>query len=232
MSWIDIVCLVCILILVLFGIYKGFLKSIFKLCAWIGAIFGAYFASDLFGGIIASNFNFSPFTVKLTCIAIGFLIPFLLFTFIGHFLSSAISDTSISKVNRGLGGALGLFKALVICFMFLTVLHLLPLSGSLKETRNNAFFYSAYKFSLEAMGYSSEEIDLVGVAEKKANEISEEITNKAVNAAKETAEEAAQQASEKVKEKISEAKDSIAKVKPVEKTADKVKEKINEKISN
>ena len=222
MNWIDIFCLVCILILTLIGIWRGFLKDLFRLIAWAAALAGAYFAQDLLADIIATNLEITGFTVRLVCICIGFLVPFILLFMIGHFVQKSIANTSAGKLNRILGGILGACKAWVICFIFLSILHILPVSGDLKETRNNATAYNFYKFNLELFGFSSEEPDLLGIAEKKATEFSKEITDKAVEKVKGTTTQAAEQAKDaavqaakdavsNAKDVASEAKDSLVK---------------------
>ena len=214
MNWIDIFCLVCILILTLIGIWRGFLKDLFRLIAWAAALAGAYFAQDLLADIIATNLEITGFTVRLVCICIGFLVPFILLFMIGHFVQKSIANTSAGKLNRILGGILGACKAWVICFIFLSILHILPVSGDLKETRNDATAYNFYKFNLELFGFSSEEPDLLGIAEKKATEFSKEITDKAVEKVKGTTTQAAEQAKDAVsnaKDVASEAKDSLVK---------------------
>jgi len=201
MTWIDIVCLVCIVLFTLLGLWKGMLKSIFRLCAWAGGIFGAYVSQGLLANTIATNLELSPFSVRLVCICIGFLVPFLAFLFMGRLANKAVAGTAVSKLNRGLGAFLGAIKAYVVCFVFLSILHILPVTGSFKDSRDNSGAYSMYKWNLEVMGFSSEEVDLVGMAEKKATELSKEITDKAVEKAKEEA----TQAAEAVKDSIAQA---------------------------
>ena len=105
-------------------------------------------------------------------------------------------------------------KASLICFILLTILHLLPVEGNLKNTRNNAVSYSVYKSSLEAMGYSSDEVNLRQMAKEKASELTKTITDKA----KGTTEEAADSAKAAVKN----AADSVAT--KVTETAEKAKD--------
>ena len=215
MNWIDIFSLVCILILTAIGIYRGFLKGLFRLIAWAASIIGAYMSQDILAGVISRNLEISGFTVTLVCICLGFLIPFITLFAIGHFVEKSIEDTSIGKVNRIFGGIIGAFKGWLICCILLTILHILPITGNLKETRNEAIAYSLYKFNIELIGFSSEEVDLVAIAERKASEISKEIADKAVEKAKETTEEVADKAKEAatkaVKETISEGADSLKK---------------------
>ena len=187
MVWIDIVCCVIIAIFALLGLWHGLLKSIFKLVAWVAGLLGAYFATDVIGNFIATNLEIDGLTVKIICVCVGFLVPFLLFSFIGHFLHNIVKDSAISGVNRLLGRE----KTQVLG----PIIHLIPASGGLRDTRNNALSYSAYRWSLETMGISSEEVDIIDMAEKKATEMADS----AVDAAKEAAEKEAEKAVENAK---------------------------------
>ncbi len=211
MIWIDIVCLVCILLFTLVGVWRGFLRSVFRLGAWACAIVGAYISQDFLSGFIARNLDISGFTVKLVCICVGFLVPFLAISLIGIFANKAISGTAVSKVNRAFGGVFGAIKAYAICFVLLTILHIIPVSGSLKEARNNSTSYSIYKANIELLGFSSEEVDLIGVAEKKASELSKELTDKAMEKAKEGATQAAEEIKNKAEEEAKKIIDEGAK---------------------
>lgn len=230
MNWIDIVCLICILVLTLIGIWRGFLKDVFRLVAWAAALAGAYFAQDLLADTIATNLAISGFTVKLVSICIGFLVPFILLFMIGHFVQKSIANTSAGKLNRILGGILGACKAWVICFMFLSILHILPVSGGLKDTRNDAIAYNFYKFNLEVLGFSSDEVDLVGFAEKKASEFSKEITDKAVEKVKETTTQAAEQAKDAAVQAAEDVKDAA--VNAAKETTDKAVSTVKEKVES
>ena len=230
MNWIDIVCLICILVLTLIGIWRGFLKDVFRLVAWAAALAGAYFAQDLLADTIATNLAISGVTVKLVSICIGFLVPFVLLFMIGHFVQKSIANTSAGKLNRILGGILGACKAWVICFMFLSILHILPVSGGLKETRNDAIAYNFYKFNLEVLGFSSDEVDLVGFAEKKASEFSKEITDKAVEKVKETTTQAAEQAKDAAVQAAEDVKDAA--VNAAKETTDKAVSTVKEKVES
>ena len=226
MNAIDIVCLVIILFLMLLGLWQGFFRGIFRLIAWAAGIAGAYFASDLLSDFISSTLQASAFSTKLVCICIGFLVPFLLFLFIGRLLHHLTEGTTVGRVDRILGGIFGVVKALLICFVLLSILHLLPFGGIIPETRDNAFAYDAYKGTLELMGYSSEPVDLLDVAEKKASEIvnnaadkaaekaaeaAKEASDKVVDAAKDAAKDAADKAVDAAKDAVSNAVDTLKK---------------------
>ena len=213
MNAIYIICLVIILFLMLLGLWQGFFRGIFRLVAWAGGIVGAYFACDLLSDFISNTLQASAFSTKLVCMCIGFLVPFLLFLFIGRLLNHLTEGTTVGRVDRILGGIFGVIKALLICFVLLTILHLFPFGGIIPETRDTAFAYDAYKGTLELMGYSSQPVNLLEVAEQKASEITKSITDKAAEKTSEVvndvADKAAEKATEVVKESVKDAVDSL-----------------------
>ena len=196
MNIIDIVCLVIIFLFTLLGLWHGLLRGIFRLIAWATAIAGAYFANSLFSESISETLDVSGFSATLVCFCIGFLIPFLFFLFIGHLINKSISGTVAGRADRILGGVFGAVKALLICFVILTILHILPFGGVIHEKRDNALAYSTYRCALELLGYSSEPVDLVGVAERKASEFTKSLTDKAAEKASEVAKDAVDKASD------------------------------------
>lgn len=207
MNTIDIVCLVLITLLALIGVWHGLLRGIFRLIAWATAVFGAYLANSLFADSVVENLGCSSFSATIVCLCAGFLVPFLLFLFIGHVVNRAVSDTIVSKLDRILGALFGVVKAVLILSVLLTIMHVLPFGGVIKETRDSAVSYGLYKNGLEAMGISSEPIDLVDVAEKKASEITKKVTDKATEKATEVAKDAADKATVTAKEAASKAVD-------------------------
>jgi membrane protein required for colicin V production len=122
-------------------------------------------------------------------------------------VNKAITGTVAGRADRILGGIFGIIKAILICFVLLTILHILPFGGVVEETRNDAVAYAAYKGTLETMGYSSDPIDLVGVAERKATEFTKNMANKAAEKTNEAVKEATEKATEAAKEAAKEATD-------------------------
>ena len=215
MNWIDIACLACLIIFGVIGLWRGLLSSVFRLCAWVAAILGAYFAQSFFGEYVVQNFAFSDFTAHLICTCVGFLIPFLFFSFIGHVVGDSIKNTIVGKTNRILGFLFGLLKASIICFALLFIMHLLPVQGDLKDTRDSAIAYNVYKSFIEKMGYSSDEVNLRKMAKEKASELTKTITDKAkgsteqaADSAKAAVKEAANEVSNTVSETAEKAKDA------------------------
>ena len=194
MNTLDIVSLVFLLFITIVGIWHGFLRSIFRLMAWIAGIVGAYNANNILSHFFRETMGFSEFSTTLVCYAVGFLVPFLVILFIGHILKKTLAETSFGTVDRLLGGVLGFLKGTLVWFALFSILHIMPFGQSLLATRDESFSYSVYKSTLETLGYSSEPIDLVEMAEKKAADIVEKTTDKATEAAKEAAKDLSKEA--------------------------------------
>ena len=220
MNWIDIACIACLLIFGAIGLWRGLLGSVFRLCAWATAILGAYFAQDVFGDYVVRNFAFGDFAAHLICCCVGFLLPFLLFSLIGHIVGESITSTVVGKANRILGFVFGALKAGLICFVFLAIMHLLPVEGNLKNLRNDSISYNLYLSSLEVMGISTDEVNLRKMAKDKASELTKAITDSAVDKAKGTVEQAADSTKEAAKEAVTQAAEEVSK------TAERAKDAI------
>lgn len=219
----------------LVGLYRGFLRSIFRIVAWVLGIAGACCAHLFLSNFVIENFDVSPLMVKPICLIIGFVVPFALAQLAGHFLHSAVNHSIIGKPNRILGFLFGAIKASAILFVILTIVHFLPLKqGMLYEIRETSVSYDAYKGTLDLMGYPTERKVFIKEAEKKAKELTKGITDKATEKAKEGAEEiadkaktAAENAAENAANKAKEAA-----VEAADKAIDKVSEKVSEKVDS
>ena len=208
MNWIDIASLVIILSFALVGLYRGFLRSVFRVVAWLVGIAGAYFSHLFLSDFVIENFDMSSLAVKPICLIIGFVVPFTLAQLAGHFLHTAVSHTIISKPNRLFGACFGALKGAIVCFILLTIIHFLPLKdGDFNDMRNEAVDYDTYKSSLEFMGYPTERKEIIKKAEKKAEAFADKVSDKAMDGAEaiaDKAKDAAVDAAGKTIDKISE----------------------------
>ena len=202
MTTLDIICSVLCGILLLQGIWYGFLKGLFFIFGWISALLGAYFGYDYLGSILVETFSFTPIATKIISLAIGFLLPFLLFGILGRYLHKAISKSFLSVPNRIFGALLGLFKAILICSFILTVVHLLPLSGSLETAKNNSFSYRIYKKELSLFGIENKTPDIKGFVKEKANVAIDSAGTKIKKTATKALEETTEKVKQETKEKI------------------------------
>ena len=211
MNWIDIASLVIILSFALVGLYRGFLRSVFRVVAWLVGIAGAYFSHLFLSDFVIENFDVSTIAVKPICLIIGFVVPFTLAQLAGHFLHTAVSHTIISKPNRLFGACFGALKGAIVCFILLTIIHFLPLKdGDFNDMRNEAVAYDTYKSSLEFMGYPTERKEIIKKAETKAEAITTGIADKVSEKAKDGAEEIADKAKDAAIDAAGKAIDKIS----------------------
>ena len=185
----DIFCLVICGILLLQGIWYGFLKGLFFIVAWCTAAVGAYFSYDILGSFLSGIFEWNQTTIRILCIAIGFLIPFLLFSILGRFLHKAITNTVLNLPNRFLGALLGLFKSILICSFILTIVHILPLTSSWEQARQKSVAYNLYLQELTLFGIDNTAPDIKGFVKEKTNIAIENTEQKIKESAKEIVKE-------------------------------------------
>lgn len=200
MTALDIFCLVLCSLLLLQGIWYGFLKGLLFILAWVAAAVGAYFSYDILGGFISGIFEWSSVSIKIVCIAIGFLVPFLLFSILGRYLHKAITNTMLNLPNRLLGALLGLFKSLIICTFILTIVHLLPLTSSWDKARKESISYNLYLQELELFGIDNTPPDIKGIVKEKANTAIENTEKKIKESAEKAVENSVKTATEKISE--------------------------------
>lgn len=209
----DIFCLVIVVIFLLQGLWYGFLKGLFFLIAWGAAAAGAYFCYDILADALIQVVDLGTTTIRIASIAIGFLVPFITLNIVGRLLHGAISKTAFSIPNRLLGLLLGLLKAIILCTVILTVVHILPLTGSWEQGRSESISYGLYLQELEFFGFDTKQPDIKGFVAEKAEQAVESATEKAAEAA----ENAVNEATEKTMDAAGKATD-----KAIEKASEKV----------
>ena len=124
--WLDIFFIIIILITVIMGMVKGFMRQIIGILAVVAGLFLAieyyHYISDVIYEIIphtiASNF-------------LGFLFIFLLALTLGWLIGLSVSKVikgPIKFFDRILGGGLGLLKGILICVVIVLALLIFPIN--------------------------------------------------------------------------------------------------------
>lgn len=173
MTPLDICCLIISGLLLIQGLWYGFLKGLLFIIAWGAAIVGAYFSNDLLSDAVKGSFNIDGSVASIVCIAVGFLVPFLLFSILGRVSHHLVSKSILSLPNRLLGGLVGAFKAVIACSLILTIVHFLPLVGSWKTGRQESVSYQAYLYELDLLGIDHSVPELKSLIEDKAETASD-----------------------------------------------------------
>ncbi|GHV11449.1 hypothetical protein AGMMS49938_02150 [Fibrobacterales bacterium] len=144
---IDIAVLFIIAVFFIIGVIDGFIVSVLGLAAWLVGIISVWLFSGVLGSLLVSNVSdLSPLVARVIGGILAFLLPFILISLassiIGFFVKKA---APLRFVNRLLGGAFGIVKGLAVSLVLLTVVHILPVQGSLKIARDYSTAYSIYK---------------------------------------------------------------------------------------
>ncbi len=110
---VDLIFIAFTLIFVATAFFRGFVKEIFSLVAWLLAFVGSYlltpFVSDFFG-----NYIHSKIASDLTARGLIFVLIFFAFTFSTSNLCEELKDRMPRAFDRSLGVFFGLIKTLIV----------------------------------------------------------------------------------------------------------------------
>jgi uncharacterized membrane protein required for colicin V production len=181
--WFDVAALVFLAVCVLYSAFKGFIKELFSVFAWIAGYFGSIWLHPLAAPMV-KNLVKAPLLADL-------LTFFLLFTFIyiGVRLLGTVAQKILglgkipSEINRGAGAIMGAAKWVFFLAIFLYPLGLFP--DVQKSVRENSVI--AKEIMDVTYQISSNAGDLPKAMQnlkKQAGKISGKMSEKAVNALK------------------------------------------------
>jgi membrane protein required for colicin V production len=145
--FIDIIVFVLIVIFLALGAMQGFIVSMLYLVAWVIGIVSAWIFSGTFGAMLRINIEgLAPLLALCLGAFLAFMLPFLLIRIAASVAGFFIKKSSpLTFANRILGGVFGILKGVAVAAVILTVVHFLPVQGSLKQAREKSSAYSIYK---------------------------------------------------------------------------------------
>ena len=107
MAWIDIVIIVIVVSLIIHGIATGLIRGAFDI------------AGIVIGYVVAVTYSATVRIPQILAFILVFVVVILIFAIAGRIISRIVHLTPLGWIDRLLGGALGLIKGFVICFVFL-----------------------------------------------------------------------------------------------------------------
>lgn len=107
MAWIDIVVIVIVVSLIIHGIATGLIRGAFDI------------AGIIIGYVIAVTYSATVRIPQILAFILIFIVVILVFSIAGRIISRIVHLTPLGLIDRILGGALGLIKGFIICFVFL-----------------------------------------------------------------------------------------------------------------
>jgi membrane protein required for colicin V production len=116
MAGFDIAVLVILLISFALGAWRGFIREIFSLIAWFGAVFAAVFFSGQLSPFLQGIIT-NPVGLSIASFIATFFLVFIVLSLIGWGISKFISVVGLGFIDRGLGLLFGLVRGGLICLL-------------------------------------------------------------------------------------------------------------------
>lgn len=136
MHFLDII----LLILLGYGLIKGFFKGLFvelaSLIGLIAGIYGAFHFSDYSATILKDQFNWDETYLKISAFAITFLVILLSIILAGKALTKLADFAALGLLNKILGGLFGLLKMTIIVGVLVILFG--PINSSLGLIEDNS----------------------------------------------------------------------------------------------
>ena len=124
--WLDIFFIIIILISMIMGFVKGFLRQVIGILAVVA---GLYLAIEYYHYVSNAIFEIIPH--RIACNFLGFLFIFVVTLTLGWLIGVSVSKVvkgSLKFFDRILGGGLGLLKGILICVVVVLALLIFPIN--------------------------------------------------------------------------------------------------------
>jgi membrane protein required for colicin V production len=122
MGVIDIIIIALLGLMLIIGISKGFVKQIFSLISWAAAIIVPLLFYSPVTKLIAGDVDPIPFSTTAIVFVAMFLITFVVVRIIGSIFGKNIHKSPLGFIDRLLGAAWGITRALlIISIVFITM---------------------------------------------------------------------------------------------------------------
>ncbi|GAK74863.1 MULTISPECIES: CvpA family protein [Nonlabens] len=110
MNWLDIV--ICIVLLI--GLWKGYLNGFFveltSLLALIAAIYGSIYFSNYAGDWLRKQFEWEETYITIASFIITFVVIIFVISYVGKLITKLMKTAKLGFLNKLAGGAFGLIK--------------------------------------------------------------------------------------------------------------------------
>ena len=145
--FIDLFVVLLIAVFFVIGVVQGFIVSLLIFAAWVVGFLSVWLFSEKFSSMLGSNIeSLSPFLASCFGTILAFLIPFLLIRIIVFAVNSFMKkSSSLSALNRFLGGIIGALKGIAAAVIILTAIHLVSERFNLQQTVEKSTAYSIYR---------------------------------------------------------------------------------------
>ena len=113
MSIVDIAIIAIVIISMLIGIFRGFIREILSLFSWLGALWLAYTYATSGGTYLEPYIDQPPLRVVVAFAGI-FICALIAFSIVSYLLYRLLAIAGISGVDRSLGMLFGLLRGIIV----------------------------------------------------------------------------------------------------------------------
>jgi membrane protein required for colicin V production len=143
MNWLDIVIFCIIGFLVINGIRKGFILSLFTLIALILGIWAALHFSGFMSSFLVKTFHPTGNWLVILSYFLTFLLVVIGVIIIGKLLEKVVKTVGLGLANRIIGGLFGLVKGILgVTVLLFIIFHFDPKEKLInRKTKETSFCY-------------------------------------------------------------------------------------------
>lgn len=117
----DVIAIAVIGLSTLLALGRGFVREVFALLAWVGAVAAAIYAFPLLQPMLREAIA-EPTIADVATAALAFIVPLIALRVLGGMIASALSGFGFGGLDRLLGLVFGLARgALVVCLAYLAL---------------------------------------------------------------------------------------------------------------
>lgn len=120
MTWLDYVVLAILAASVLWGIWRGLVREVISVAAWVLAFLGANMFAGPLGEMLPEALP-TPEVRVLVAFIVLFIVILAICTLLGRQLSRLVRVAGLGELDRSLGGVFGIVRALLIVLAFALV---------------------------------------------------------------------------------------------------------------
>lgn len=139
MTWVDWIVIIFFVSGAVIGFWRGFVAQVFQIVGLVAAVIFTFWSFPIMGSWIESHLQIPITFARPLSLAVIFLLSSSIFHFLAQFIHRLIAPMVQSNlVNRGLGGAVGAARHLLIASIILALLVTLPTSSKVKAQVDNS----------------------------------------------------------------------------------------------
>jgi membrane protein required for colicin V production len=136
MSLIDILVILVLFASLIFGFFRGFVKELMSLVAWMSAFFVAYYFSSSVAIVLPFDAEFS---IKyVTGFVLIFIFVLIISSILIKFISAFVHKIGLGASNIILGGLFGILRGVIIVYFLIFVIEKTSFGEDLTWQQSNS----------------------------------------------------------------------------------------------